>query len=459
MTTSSQTIFTVSRLNSTVRILLEQEMGLVWLVGEISNLTLHSSGHWYLTLKDAGAQVRCAMFRGNNRRVSFRPQDGMQVLVQARLSLYEPRGEYQLVLENMRPAGAGMQQLQLEQLKQRLQAEGLFASERKRALPALPRTIGLITSPTGAAIHDLLTVLGRRAPGIPVILYPAQVQGEQAPAHLISALACANRRQECDVLIIGRGGGASEDLAAFNDEALVRAIAASTLPVVSAVGHESDVTLADFAADLRAPTPSAAAELVSPDQREMQQRLLQLTSRLQQGWLRHQHALRHSLQLLEMKLSHLHPQRRLEQRQQRLDELAARLQRLPETQRQRLGLQLQTMQQRLRLQDPQQTLRDAAHRLERLEHRLRQAQTRHHEMRQHALGLTLTRLNAISPLATLSRGYSITQRAHGEVVIDARQVQIGERLTTRLHQGEVIVEVTETHLYAGKKPATRSDAR
>lgn len=459
MTTSSQTIFTVSRLNSTVRILLEQEMGLVWLVGEISNLTLHSSGHWYLTLKDAGAQVRCAMFRGNNRRVSFRPQDGMQVLVQARLSLYEPRGEYQLVLESMRPAGAGMQQLQLEQLKQRLQAEGLFASERKRALPALPRAIGLITSPTGAAIHDLLTVLGRRAPGIPVILYPAQVQGEQAPAHLISALACANRRQECDVLIIGRGGGASEDLAAFNDEALVRAIAASTLPVVSAVGHESDVTLADFAADLRAPTPSAAAELVSPDQREMQQRLLQLTSRLHQGWLRHQHALRHSLQLLEMKLSHLHPQRRLEQRQQRLDELAARLQRQPETQRQRLGLQLQTLQQRLRLQDPQQALRDAAHRLERLEHRLRLAQTRHHEARQHALGLTLTRLNAISPLATLSRGYSITQRAHGEVVVDARQVQIGERLTTRLHRGEVIVEVTETHLYAGKKPATRSDAR
>ena len=217
MPEAKQTIFTVSRLNSAVRILLEQEMGLVWLVGEISNLVLHSSGHWYFSLKDPSAQVKAAMFRGNNRRVAFRPQDGQQVLVQARLSLYEPRGEYQLIIESMRPAGDGQLQLQLEQLKQRLQAEGLFAAERKRPLPRQPQQIGLITSPTGAAIHDMLTVLKRRAPGIPVILYPAQVQGAQAADQLIAALQRANQRDECDVLIIGRGGGASEDLWCFND--------------------------------------------------------------------------------------------------------------------------------------------------------------------------------------------------------------------------------------------------
>ena len=230
MPEASPTIFTVSRLNSAVRILLEQEMGLVWLVGEISNLVLHSSGHWYFSLKDSGAQVRCAMFRGQNRRVAFRPLEGQQVLVQARLSLYEPRGDYQLIIETMQPAGAGQLQLQLEQLKQRLQAEGLFAAERKRPLPAHPGCIGLITSPTGAAIHDLLTVLRRRAPGIPVILYPALVQGEQAAEQLIAALARANRRRECDLLIIGRGGGSIEDLWCFNDERLVRAIAASAMP-------------------------------------------------------------------------------------------------------------------------------------------------------------------------------------------------------------------------------------
>ncbi|MFC3914487.1 exodeoxyribonuclease VII large subunit [Pseudaeromonas sharmana] len=450
MPTSPQTIFTVSRLNSAVRILLEQEMGVVWLVGEISNLTLHSSGHWYLTLKDAGAQVRCAMFRGSNRLVSFRPQQGMQVLVQARLSLYEPRGEYQLVLESMRPAGAGMQQLQLEQLKQRLQTEGLFAAERKRPLPLMPRAIGLITSPTGAAIHDLLTVLGRRAPGIPVILYPAQVQGEQAPAHLISALACANRRQECDVLILGRGGGASEDLAAFNDEALVRAIADSSLPVVSAVGHESDVTLADFAADLRAPTPSAAAELVSPDQQGMQRQLQQLTDRLQQSWLQRQQTAGHTLRLLEMRLTHQHPQRRLEHRQQRLDELTFRLQRQPGMLLQQANQALQRLNQRLQTRDPRQGIQHAAHQLDKLEQRLLTAQQRQHARRQHHLGLALTRLDAISPLATLARGYSITQRSNGDVVTDSQQVSIGESLTTRLQHGELLVMVTERHADAGK---------
>ena len=441
MPEASPTIFTVSRLNSAVRILLEQEMGLVWLVGEISNLVLHSSGHWYFSLKDSGAQVRCAMFRGQNRRVAFRPLEGQQVLVQARLSLYEPRGDYQLILETMRPAGAGQLQLQLEQLKQRLQAEGLFAAERKRPLPAHPGCIGLITSPTGAAIHDLLTVLRRRAPGIPVILYPAMVQGDQAAEQLIAALARANRRRECDLLIVGRGGGSIEDLWCFNDERLVRAIAASALPIVSAVGHESDVTLSDFAADLRAPTPSAAAELVTPDQQELAQRLLVLQGRLQRAIQQRLTSQTHRFALLQRSLQHQHPERRLQQQQQRLDEWQERLrlnmqQRLTKAQhhQERLGDRLQQSSPRLHL-------RDAKQRLQQLQQALMLNWQQLLEQGHQRQLLLATRLNAISPLSTLARGYSITQDDQGQVIRSVEDVVPGQRVKTRLLDGEVWLEV------------------
>lgn len=446
MPEAKQTIFTVSRLNSAVRILLEQEMGLVWLVGEISNLVLHSSGHWYFSLKDPSAQVKAAMFRGNNRRVAFRPQDGQQVLVQARLSLYEPRGEYQLIIESMRPAGDGQLQLQLEQLKQRLQAEGLFAAERKRPLPRQPQQIGLITSPTGAAIHDMLTVLKRRAPGIPVILYPAQVQGAQAADQLIAALQRANQRDECDVLIIGRGGGASEDLWCFNDERLVRAIANSLLPIVSAVGHESDVTLSDFAADLRAATPSAAAELVSPDQSEQLQRLQALSQRLTRA---NQQAFTlgtHRLHMLQQRLQHQHPERRLQQQQQRLDELQGRL-RL--ALRQRLvdaGRQLERVDHRLHQQSPNVRLREARQRLGQQQQLLQRCVQQRLEQLRHRHGLLLTRLDAISPLATLARGYSITQDTQGQVLRSVTHTAPGQLLTTRLGDGELQVEVQQVRV-------------
>ena len=441
MPAANPTIFTVSRLNSAVRILLEQEMGLVWLVGEISNLVLHSSGHWYFSLKDSGAQVRCAMFRGQNRRVAFRPLEGQQVLVQARLSLYEPRGDYQLIIETMQPAGAGQLQLQLEQLKQRLQTEGLFAAERKRPLPAHPRCIGLITSPTGAAIHDLLTVLRRRAPGIPVILYPALVQGEQAAEQLIAALARANRRRECDLLIIGRGGGSIEDLWCFNDERLVRAIAASALPIVCAVGHESDVTLSDFAADLRAPTPSAAAELVTPDQQAQVQRLLMLQGRLQRAIQQRLTTLAHRFVLLQRSLHHQHPERRLQQQQQRLDECQERL---------RLGMQRRLTQarhhqerlgDRLQQNSPRHHLREANQRLQRLQQALSLNWQQLWEQRQHRQLLLTTRLHAISPLATLARGYSITQDEQGQVIHSVQDVVLGQRVKTRLIDGDISVEV------------------
>jgi exodeoxyribonuclease VII large subunit len=415
-------------------------------VGEISNLVLHSSGHWYFSLKDPSAQVKAAMFRGNNRRVSFRPQDGQQVLVQARLSLYEPRGEYQLIIESMRPAGDGQLQLQLEQLKQRLQAEGLFAAERKRPLPRQPQQIGLITSPTGAAIHDMLTVLKRRAPGIPVILYPAQVQGAQAADQLIAALQRANQRDECDVLIIGRGGGASEDLWCFNDERLVRAIANSLLPIVSAVGHESDVTLSDFAADLRAATPSAAAELVSPDQNEQLQRLQALSQRLTRA---NQQAFTlgtHRLHMLQQRLQHQHPERRLQQQQQRLDELQGRL-RL--ALRQRLvdaGRQLERVDHRLHQQSPNVRLREARQRLGQQQQLLQRCVQQRLEQLRHRHGLLLTRLDAISPLATLARGYSITQDTQGQVLRSVTHTAPGQLLTTRLGDGELQVEVQQVRV-------------
>ncbi|WP_368166034.1 exodeoxyribonuclease VII large subunit, partial [Aeromonas sp. R9-1] len=265
--------------------LLEHEIGTVWLNGEISNLAMPASGHWYFSLKDLSSQVRCAMFKGNNRRVPLRPRDGMQVLVQARVSLFEPRGDYQLIIESMQPAGDGVLAMRFEELKQRLTIEGLFDAGRKRPLPAQPRAVGIITSATGAALHDMLTVLRRRAPALPVIIYPTQVQGQAAIGQIVHALYTANRRAEVDVIILGRGGGSLEDLWCFNEEAVARAIAQSAIPVVSAVGHEVDVTISDFVADLRAPTPSAAAELVAPDQGQLRERLGALDLRLRRSAL------------------------------------------------------------------------------------------------------------------------------------------------------------------------------
>ena len=441
MTSPNRPVFTVSHLNSTVRILLEQEMGLVWLTGEISNLVMHSSGHWYLSLKDPGAQVRCAMFKGNNRRVTFRPQNGQQVLVQARLSLYEPRGEYQLVIESMQPGGDGLLQLQLEQLRQQLQAEGLFAVERKRPLPGSPQTIGLITSPTGAAIHDLLTVLGRRAPGLKVILYPAQVQGAQAAEQLCQAITCANRRNECDLLIIGRGGGAKEDLWCFNDEKLVRAIASSRLPVVSAVGHESDVTLSDLVADLRAATPSAAAELVSPDQRQQLETVAILHHRLQQAWQRVGVRQHHQLGIIQQRLRAHHPRHRLQQQQQHLDELLSRLDALRLQQLQRQERHLERLANRLLRHSPQQRVHDERHRLALLGSGMQHMMVQKLTMARQSHHLLLTRLDGLSPLSVLARGYAITTNQAGRIIHSVSQVSEQENLTLRLADGSLQVSV------------------
>src|SRR5512139_1087653 len=273
-------IYTISRLNREARALLEGHFPLMWIEGEISNLSRPASGHLYFSLKDPFAQVRCAMFRMRGMHLTFRPADGMHVLVRARLSLYEPRGDYQLIVEHMEEVGDGALRRAFEQLKQRLLAEGLFESGRKRALPALPRCIGVITSPTGAAIHDILTVLHRRFPAIPVIVYPVPVQGAGAAEQIATMIHRASERGDCDVLIVGRGGGSLEDLWPFNEEVVARAIYTSAIPVVSAVGHEIDFTIADFVADLRAPTPSAAAEMVSGVRAELQERIATACIRL-----------------------------------------------------------------------------------------------------------------------------------------------------------------------------------
>lgn len=440
-----QQVFTVTRLNSAVRMILEQDLGLVWLTGELSNLAMPSSGHWYFSLKDLGAQVRCAMFKGNNRRVAFRPQDGMQVLVQARVSLYEPRGDYQLIIESMQPAGDGVLALRFEELKRRLGAEGLFDEGRKRPLPREPRAVGLVTSATGAALHDMLTVLKRRAPDLPIFIYPTQVQGSAAIGQIVAAIGLANRRAEVDVLIVGRGGGSLEDLWCFNEEVVARAIANSAIPVISAVGHEVDVTISDFAADLRAPTPSAAAELVAPDQSARAQRLAHLWQRLVQAMNRHQTAARHGFVLLQKRLDHQDPKRRLEQQSQRLDELSARLQQLMNQRLHQGERRLANLELRLQGKSPERLLAAGKRRHQLAEERLYALIAKRQDQASHRLAMLTARLDGVSPLATLGRGYSITRTQSGDVINRAAQVNAGQTLVTTLAEGHLQVRVEEVH--------------
>ncbi|KLV05977.1 exodeoxyribonuclease VII large subunit [Photobacterium aquae] len=430
-------IYTVSSLNAQVRLILENEMGVVWLVGEISNFSMPVSGHWYFTLKDSRAQVKCAMFKGSNRRVMFKPANGAQVLVKARLSLYEPRGDYQLIIESMQPEGDGRLQQQFEQLKMALAAEGLFAQTLKKPLPAQPKRVGIITSQTGAALHDILHVLKRRDPSLPVVIYPTMVQGEGAAISIAQAIGRANARQECDVLIVGRGGGSLEDLWAFNEEIVARTIVASQIPIVSAVGHEVDVTIADFVADVRAPTPSAAAELISRDSNHQQQQLEQRCQRLQ-------HAIKnrlasHSTQILRLqhRLDRQHPQIRLNQQQQQLDELSARMLKAMQEQLNRYQQHINKQQYKLALHSPQRQLQRQTAQLDTLQQRLKTALDRQLVKANHKLALAAEKLETVSPLATLARGYSITKDSSGQVVRSAAQVRPGDHLLTSVADGEI----------------------
>jgi exodeoxyribonuclease VII large subunit len=441
--TSPRHILTPSTLNRLVRDLLGDALPQVWIEGELSNVAKPASGHLYFTLKDSGAQVRCAMFRPKVGALRFRPIDGMQVLVRAKVGLYEPRGEFQLVAESMELAGEGALQREFEQLKARLAAEGLFDTERKRALPRFARRIGVITSATGAAVRDVLSVLSRRWPLADVDVLPVPVQGREAPPAIVSMLRKASASGRYDVLLLTRGGGSLEDLWAFNEEAVARAIHASAVPVVSAVGHEIDFSIADFVADLRAPTPSAAAELLVPDcvaiERQLQQwqqRLLTLQQRQLQS-----HAQR--LDHLMARLQAQRPQARLAHDRQRLLELKRRLRSVLREQSQLRQTRLERLQARLLAQHPNSRLPLLSRRLAEQDQRLGRAMTHILERWQTRLQHAARALQAVSPLATLERGYSIVFDADGQVLRSAKGVAAGTPLRARLADGELALRVSE----------------
>ena len=476
-------IYPVSRLVREARVLLEGSFPLLWVEGEISNLAMPASGHIYFTLKDEVAQVRCAMFRGRNRQLRFTPENGMQVLLRARVSLYEGRGEFQIIVEHMEEAGSGALQRAYEALKQRLGQEGLFDEAHKKPIPALPQTIGIISSPDGAALHDILSVLKRRFPAVAVVLYPVAVQGEASARQLLEAVQLADARKDCDVLIISRGGGSLEDLWSFNDEKLARAIFDCELPVISAVGHEIDFTIADFVADVRAPTPSAAAEMAVPDGQQLlatiqglmqrltartrqwlsgeQRHLLHLQRRLPRpelqirqqrqtldqfrrmldsGWLRIQQNRAQKVDFLAARLKH--PQSQIDSQRNLLSNLSHRLQTAFKAEHKQAWQQLTSLDSRLQRQLPAQRVEQQQGHVTGLGRQIDKLMQLQLDAARQRLGEQLRTLDAVSPLNTLERGYSISSRADsGEVITRSDQVGQGDEIRVRLHQGELACEV------------------
>ncbi|MEH6590583.1 MAG: exodeoxyribonuclease VII large subunit [Halioglobus sp.] len=435
---------TVSQLNRQARSLLEGHFDFVWVSGEISNFVAPSSGHWYFSLKDGTAQVRCAMFRNRNQRVRFSPGNGDAIKLRCRVSLYEGRGEFQLIVEHMEPEGAGALQAAFEALKAKLSSEGLFEPSKKQQLPTYVQHLGVITSPTGAAVHDILTVLKRRAPSIEVSILPVAVQGDAAAGEICTAIASANKwhregKIKLDALIVGRGGGSLEDLWAFNEEVVARAIAASELPIVSAVGHEIDFSIADMVADQRAATPTAAAELLSPDQREQLAQLATAEMTLRR-------LITGQLSNATTRLSHLkqrlkHPGHLLREQSQRLDELEQRLTFAHSAASRQRHSQLALLQSRLHAHSPAQRLSKLAGETNHLNYRLQEAIERKLQDSNARFSHMAQLLDKLSPLRILDRGYSILTNDKGAVVKSAETVKQGQMLTARLAQGTLSVEV------------------
>ncbi len=413
-------VLTVSQLTERLRQLVEERFPAVWVEGEISNFRLYGSGHAYFTLKDEGAQVRAVMFRTRTRRLRFEPADGLHVLAFGALEVYAPRGEYQLVVELLEPRGVGALQLAFEQLKQRLGAEGLFDPGRKRPLPAFPRRIGIVTSPDGAALRDMLRIIGRRFAGLSIVLAPCRVQGEGAAEEIAQGVADLNRLGDVDVIIVGRGGGSLEDLWAFNEEVVARAIAASKVPVISAVGHEVDVTIADFVADVRAPTPSAAAELVVREKQAVVEQVAGLRARLERAARR--------------------PLRDLERR---VDDALARLVHAARGRRARAAHRAEVLAARLRAASPFVRLSDGRRRLDGVRARLRHALARHLSDARRRMTHAAGRLDSLSPLAVLGRGYSLTRTPDGRLVRAAREVAVGDAVHVLLAEGDLTCRVEE----------------
>lgn len=427
---SPANVISVTELNRQARQLLEGSFPVLWVSGEISGFRRYDSGHCYFTLKDANAQVRCVMFRNRAALLDFAPREGMKVEARAVVSLYEARGDFQLTIEALRPAGLGALFEAFEALKRRLEAEGLFATSRKRTLPSFPRAIGLITSPAAAALRDVLTTLQRRMPGLPLILYPTAVQGMDAAQQIASAIRTASARAEVDTLIICRGGGSIEDLWSFNEEIVARAIADCNIPVISGIGHETDFTIADFVADLRAPTPTAAAELACPSRAECLARLDHLRHRLQNTLARQLQQRMQRLDLLSRRL--LHPGERLARQRERLGALQQRLHTLPHRQLELRRLRLAQLDLRLKHKGP--NVSALASRLTALQSRLATTLPRQIEHRQHRLATLAARLQGNDPQAPLQRGYALITHADGSLLHSAAESRSGEEITVRFAQ-------------------------
>ncbi len=436
-------IITVTQLNRATSQVLAEHFFSVLVEGEVSNLSVPSSGHIYFSLKDANAQVRCAMFRTRQSRLTFKPENGKQVIVKAQVSLYEPRGDYQLIVESIEEAGDGLLRRQFDALKLKLSEQGLFDAVHKQSLPTLPGTIGVITSPTGAAIRDILTVLRRRFAAIPVIIYPVAVQGENAKSDIVSAIGIANRDQQCDVIILGRGGGSLEDLWTFNEEIVARAIFASKIPVISAVGHETDFTIADFVADLRAATPSAAAEHASPDQQQWLSRFIYLESRLQQQQQSKLNYKQQTLDWLTLRLQQQNPSQKLTRNLQRMDELETRLKLAMHTQFRHRSAMIEEKSAKLWQHNPLISINSHKQRQDYLSQRLLSYTTNKVELLKQRLLNSSQTLHAVSPLATLSRGYALTfQASSGKIIRSTEQLKPGDFVETRLAQGRFGSQIT-----------------
>ena len=428
-------MYTVSGLNEKVRITIEKALGLVWIQGEISNLARPNSGHIYFSLKDNASQVRCAMFRAQVSRVKFRPENGDLVTLRAKVSLYPARGDYQLIIESMEASGSGDLQAQFNALKNKLFEAGLFSQDRKRALPKWPKQIGLITSTTGAAVKDLLTVLKRRCPSIPIVIYPTTVQGVLAAKNICLAIHVANQRTECDVLIVGRGGGSLEDLWSFNEEIVAQAIFNSKIPIISAVGHEVDVTIADLVADVRAATPSAAAELASPDLQSWTEHFLNLSARLSYTVVAGMERKESNLQQLRKRLTS--PKRKLEIDSQRIDDLSQRLLLAWKTSAKISKVELNSLRSTLAAKSPRKAIDSQKKQLLTIQKNLGRTFENQILEKKNMLKQWNSVLHAMGPAATLERGYSILTDTKGVLIRNSEQVIPGQEIVTRLVDGRI----------------------
>ena len=430
-------IWTIAQLTRRVKNLLEGQVGAVWIAGEISNWKLAASGHAYFTLKDATSQIDAVIFRGRLSRLKFRPESGLEVIARGQITVYERRGNYQIILEEMQPKGMGALQLAFERLKAKLQAEGVFDEAHKKALPLMPRRIGVVTSPTGAAIRDILQVLNRRFANVHVVLCPARVQGDEAAAEIVEAIETLDQ-WGVDVMIVGRGGGSLEDLWPFNEEPVVRAVFAAKTPIISAVGHEIDFALTDFAADLRAPTPSAAAELVVREQQALTEQLHTIQRRLSEALSRKLERAQHRLQVAQTSFVFTRPEELVRQRRQTSDELRMRLEGALQDRAQQTRLRWERCNGKLQMHSPQHRLHLAQQRQKTLQEHLEKIGNRLTESRRQQLAAMGAHLNALSPLAILSRGYTVAWKMpEKKLVKRATQLQVGDKLSLRFGEGAV----------------------